>query len=505
MPTPSSADLILALDVGTSATKAAIFDPQGNLLALARTGYRNQTDPSGKCEQNPEQWWRAAQASIRLACAEVDAQRIRAIAVTALRAVVLPVDRERRPIGHAVLAHDLRAAAEAERMTAHFGAAAIYRRTGLRPSDYFSAPRMIWLRNRLGKRAGRIEMWLGAQEYLIHKLCGETVVDPSQAGRTQLLDVHTLQWDGRFCAYAGVPEEMLPRLVPAASVVGRVDARMAAALSLPQVEVVAAGADQACAALALGGLQSEVVTANHGTGCFLLASRTRPVLDRERRFLCSPHAWRGFWAVEAPMLAAGRQVDDWRRLTHTAMREMDELDRRSPPGSHGIVCVPHMCGTTAPYWNREARGAFCGLRAGQTRHDLMRAMVEGLLFDLAHNLEILGRPRELRVAGGLARCDWFNQLQADICDLPVVRAAQPEATALGAAIAGAVATGVHRDFAGAFAAMARLDEASRKLPGASSREFYRALRPHYDDLVKLIHAKSDRGVSHAARAARSTA
>lgn len=480
-----SADHILALDVGTSSTKAVVFDPQGRRCAFARVAYRNDIDASGRCEQNPARWWQAVKTSVLRIVPQIEPEKIRAITITTLRAAVLAVDLDGKPLAPAVLAHDLRAAGKEQELLERFGDR-VYRKTGLRCSDYFSLPRMLWLRARIPE-AGGSTRWLGAQDYLVHKLCGEYVTDFSQAGRTLLLNAADLRWDPELLDYARIDAASLPRLVPAGTVVGKVRPRVASKLGIPALDVVLGGGDQACASLGLAGIRNDIVTANHGSGCFVLTARMEPVLDPQQRFLCSPHAWAGHWACEAAMLSTGRQLEEWKRLVGISEHDLRDLDRLSPPGSHGVICVPHMAGATAPYWRRDARGAFLGLRIGQSKQDILRALVEGLLFDLAENLDIIGQPRELRVAGGLAQVDAINQMQADICGLPVVRATETGATALGAAIVGAAATGVHPDIQSASAAMVQLDEASRRLPDPQVHLFYSEARRRYERLVRLVH------------------
>ena len=483
----SQAGDILAVDVGTSSVKAVVFDPEGRRCALARATYRNEVDATGKCEQDPARWWRAVKTSVRRIGAQIEPGRIRALAITALRAAIVPVDSQYRPLGPALLAHDLRAAGKEAELTEKFGDR-VYRKTGLRSSDYFSLPRMLWLRERMPA----VQHWMGAQDYLVHRLCGEYVTDHSQAGRTLLFHVTDLRWDPELLAYAGIDIAGLPRAVPAGTVAGRLLPRAAAELGLPRVDVVLAGADQACASVGLGGVRGDIVTANHGSGCFVLTARTAPVLDPGERFLCSPHAWTGLWACEAAMLSTGRQLEQWRSLLGVTGRELSGLDRLSPPGSHGVVSIPHMSGATAPWWRRDARGAFLGLSIGQSKHDLVRALIEGLVFDLAANLDLIGKPAELRVAGGLTRSDAFNRIQADICGVPVVQSTESEATALGAAIVGAAAAGIHPDIQSASAAMVQVDEASRRQPDPGIHAFYREARRRYERLVALVHDEGKR-------------
>ncbi len=475
----------MALDVGTSSTKALVFNAAGRRLAFTRADYQNDIDAGGKCEQDPATWWRAAKASIRRIVTQVDPQKIRAVVITSLRAAVIAANSRGKPLAPALLAHDLRARGKENKLSEQLGEI-VFRKTGLRPSDYFSLPRMLWLRERIPQPA----RWYGAQDYLISRLCGEYVTDYSQAGRTLLFNTTDLRWDPELLEYAQIDVTALPRLVPPGTVAGKIRAAIASDLAIPTVDVVLGGADQACASLGLGGICGDVVTANHGSGCFVLTARTEPVLDPQQRFLCSPHAWAGYWACEAAMLSTGRQLAQWRHLVGLSDHELDSLDKLSPPGSNGVICVPHMAGATAPYWRRDARGAFLGLRIGQSKYDIVRALIEGLLFDLSENLNVFGKPRELRVAGRLAQVDAFNQIQAHICGLPVLRAEEPEATALGAAVVAAVATGIYPRIEEATRAMVRLDESSRRSPDPQIRAFYAEARQYYQRLVRLVHDES---------------
>lgn len=480
-----SADHFLVLDVGTSSTKALVFNAEGQRVAFARAGYQNDVDATGKCEQHPVRWWRAAKAVVRRIVTQIDPLKVRAIVVTTLRAAVLAMDSRDTPLAPALLAHDLRARSQGDQLSEQLGDLVFYK-TGLRSSDYFSLPRMLWLRERIPQTAH----WIGAQDYLVHRLCGEYLTDYSQAGRTLLFNVTDLRWDHELLEYAQIDLKTLPRAVPAGAVVGAMRAAVASELAIPAVDIVLGGADQACASLGLGGIRNDIVTANHGSGCFLVSARTGPVFEPQQRFLCSPHAWTEHWACEAAMLSTGRQLDQWQHLVGLPKHKLAGLDKLSPPGSNGVMCIPHMGGATAPYWRRDARGGFLGLCLGQSKHDLVRALIEGLLFDVAENLDAFGQLGELRVAGGLAQVDAFNQMQAHICGLPVVRAVEPEATALGAAIVAAVATGIYSDIQAASGAMVKLDDSSRRWPDPQIRDFYMKVRQRYRRLVRLVHEES---------------
>ena len=453
-------DLVAAVDVGTTGCKVVLFDRKGRRAGYGYTRCEPTYRPGGEVEQAPGTWWRAVVRAAGEAMAGVPPDRVAAVALTSQRASVIPVDARGRTLGPALMWQDKRAAALCDELRRTLDPRRVYRRTGLRVDPYFSLARILWLRRvrtRVFDRAAKV---VGVFDLVLHRLTGQFVTDHSQASRTLLFDVHARRWHRPLLDRFDIPLDKLPRVVPPGSVVGPLCRTAATRLGLrPGTPVVAGGGDQPCSALGMGAAGANDCSINTGTGSFLLACQTRVVLDPKRRYLCSAHVLPGCWAMEAGLLATGRVVDWYaRRFLDTGGAEaLSRMARRTRPGADGLVAAPHLVGAAAPHWDPLARGAVWGLGLHHRPEDVLRALVESICFELRANLDVFAqsgvRPSQVWVSGGLARSGVFNQMQADVFDLPVVRAREQETAALGAAIVGAVAIGWYGDLSRAARAM----------------------------------------------------
>lgn len=449
------ADFIMALDQGTTSSRAIIFDREGRPVAAARRPLDCQYPQPGWVEQDPGQILSGQVDAAReaLRSARLLPDDLAALGIANQRETTLVWERgSGRPIAPAIVWQCRRTAGRCEQLRAQLGDATIRQRTGLVIDPYFSATKLQWLLDEVPgarDRAERGQLLFGTVDtWLIWHLTRGAVhaTDVSNASRTMLLNLHTLQWDAELLAALGIPAAMLPEVRPSSGDFGVTEAPVLGA----SVPLTAAVGDQQSALFGQACFQPGMAKSTYGTGCFLLMNTgTQPVPSRHG--LLSTVAWSAGgtveYALEGSVFVAGAAVQ-WLRdqlgLLHTAA-ESEEL-AWSVPDTAGVYFVPAFVGLGAPHWDDSARGLLIGLTRGTQKAHLVRAALEAVAYQTADVLSAMsadcGAPlTELRVDGGAASNGFLLQFQADVLGVPVIRPRVLETTALGAAYLAGLAVG----------------------------------------------------------------
>lgn len=452
---------ILVIDVGTSSLKAMLYDTAGKLLHRVGQEYHSEFIQQNYVEQHPSTWAKALQYTLQRTGEFVAAQgiAIEAVTVTSQRASVIPVDEQGEPLRSALMWQDKRSIAQCKHLLAQATLEDIYRRTGLRVDPYFSAPKMMWLKDERPEIYKKAHKLIGVQDYVIYLLTGEYVTDWTQACRTMLMNINTFAWDEEMLRMSGIAPEKLAKLQPPGSRAGGLRPLMAETTGLPSgIPVIIGGGDQQTAALALNILRPGYAEANTGTGSFVIAYSDTPQFDAQCRTLCSAAAVPGKWIAEAGIFNSG-SIHRWFKEQfypegEDVYAQMNADAAESPIGANGVIMLPHFEGSAAPYWNPRAKGMFFNLSLGTKRSDCVRAIIEGISLEIAHNLSLLenlvGDISKVSVAGGLTALDLFNQIQADACSKMVIRYDNNEASSLGALMSACVTLGIYKDYDHAF-------------------------------------------------------
>ncbi len=438
--------LVLALDQGTTGSTALVIDAGGHVLGR---GYRElpQYFPQpGWVEHDPEEIWRITLAAAReaLGNSRVSRRDITAIGITNQRETVILWDRRTgEPLHRAIVWQDRRTAERCRQLDPAF----IAERTGLVPDPYFSASKIEWLLELLGRprnvACGTVDSWL------VHRLTrGRThVTDPSNAARTMLYDIRTHAWDDELLALFGVPRDLLPEVRPSSGIFGLADAEWFG----HEIPIAGIAGDQQAALFGQGCFAPGSAKSTYGTGAFLLLN-TGTERVRSRNGLLTTIACDATgapaYALEGSVFIAGAAVQ-WLRdgLGIIAQAKETEALARALPDDGGVVFVPALSGMGAPHWESEARGAVFGLTRGTTRAHLARAALTAMAFATKEVLAAMESDSglalaDLKVDGGVTANDWLMQFQADVLGLPVRRPDLLESTALGAAGLAGLATGV---------------------------------------------------------------
>jgi len=448
---------ILALDQGTTSSRALVFDPSGSIAAVAQREIRQIFPRPGWVEHDPTEIW-ASQLGVAveaLTRAGLCASDLAAIGITNQRETVVVWERATgRPVGNAIVWQDRRTAETCERMKQE-GLEGLFReRTGLVLDPYFSGTKLAWILDHVpGTRedaeAGRLAFGT-VDSWLLWNLTGRHLTDVTNASRTLLFDIHRGEWDDELLALLRIPPSLLPEVRGSSEVYGET----APGLFGVPVPVAGVAGDQQAALFGQACLSPGMAKNTYGTGCFLLMTTgARPILSRHQ-MLTTP-AWRlggrTEYALEGSVFVGGAVVQ-WLRDGLKIVRSSAEVEAlaASVPDSGGLVLVPAFAGLGAPHWDPYARGTLVGITRGTTAGHLARAALEGIAFQVADVLGAMeadsGLPlAELRVDGGGAANDLLMQLQADLTGVPVVRARVQETTALGAAYLAGLAVGVFAD------------------------------------------------------------
>ena len=476
---------LLALDQGTTSSRAIAFDQDGRVAALAQREFAQHFPQPGWVEHDAAEIW-ATQLAVARECVSKlphvraesarQATNIVAIGITNQRETTLLWERATgRPLARAIVWQDRRTTARCEQLRRRGKAALIQRKTGLVLDAYFSATKLEWLLDQVpGARAraeagelafGTIDSWLiwNLTQGRVH------ATDPSNAARTLLMNIHTLDWDDELLALFHIPRAVLPAIVPSSGVLGETAADLFGA----PIPIAGVAGDQQAATFGQACFAPGMAKNTYCTGCFMLMN-TGNVAVPSRNHLLTTVAWcgpsgplpreregwgggerqaeakpsRACYALEGSVFMAGATVQ-WLRDGLQMIQSASEIEAlaASVPDAGDVFLVPAFAGLGAPDWDGRARGTLVGLTRGSTRAHIARAALEAIALQSADLFGAMVRDSgialtELRVDGGASRNDLLMQLQADLLGVPVVRPQVTETTALGVAYLAGLATGV---------------------------------------------------------------
>lgn len=450
---------ILSLDQGTTSSRAIVFDHEGNICSMAQHEFPQIFPQPGWVEHDPHQIWGSQASVIAEAISQIgiNGHDIAAIGITNQRETTIVWDADTcEPIYNAIVWQDRRTSEYCDSLREAGYADMIREKTGLILDAYFSATKVKWIldhvagaheRANAGKlRFGTVDTWLIAclTRFKVH------VTDVTNAARTMLFNINTLEWDKDLLRLFDIPESMLPEVKPSSGVMGYTTTTIFA----HELPIAGVAGDQQAALFGQMCVKPGSVKNTYGTGCFLLMnSGNKPIVSKNR--LLSTIAWKigdeVTYALEGSIFVGGSVVQ-WLRDGLKCIQSSAEVEElaASVPGTDGVYFVPALTGLGAPYWDQYARGLICGISRGTTSAHIARAALEGIAFqvyDIVKAMELdsgLGIT-ELKVDGGASRNNLLMQFQSDILATEVLRPRVTETTALGAAYLAGLAVGYWKD------------------------------------------------------------
>lgn len=446
---------VLAIDQGTTGSRAIVFDRRGRAVASAYEEFPQYFPRPGWVEHDPEEIWRSVYRTIQKALAGVPGRTIAAIGITNQRETTVIWDRKTGwPVANAIVWQCRRTDGRCRELAARPGMSRLVRqKTGLPIDAYFSATKAEWILDRTGlrSRAERGSLCFGTTDaWVLWKLTGGAshATDLTNASRTMLFNIRTLEWDDELLRLFGVPAGILPRVLPSSGEFGRTIRLGRLPAGIP---VMGVAGDQQAALFGQAGFRPGAIKNTYGTGAFILLNTGRKLVESKHGLVttlaCGPGG-KAVYALEGSVFVAGAAIQ-WLRdqvgLIGSAAES--EAAAGAVEDNAGVYFVPAFVGLGAPYWDAEARGTIVGLTRGATRDHLVRAALEAMAYSTRDVLETMRkdsglRIRELRVDGGASVNDFLCRFQADILGIPVIRPKSVETTSLGAAYLAGLGAGL---------------------------------------------------------------
>jgi xylulokinase len=451
---------LIGLDVGTSAVKGIAIDEEGRVLATAGAEYPLSRPQPGWSEQDPGDWWRAAEDVLgRLPAGPVG--------LSGQMHGLVVLDAEQRVLRPAILWNDQRTAAECAEIEERVGFRRLLELTGNRALTGFTAPKLLWLRRHEPEAYARIRHVLLPKDYVRLRLTGELAVDVADASGTLLFDVRRRVWSEEVCQALEIPLDWLP--------------------SAHESTEIAGAGDQAAAALGVGVAHPGPVSVVLGTSGVVFAALPSYEHDPEGRLHAFCHAVPDTWHAMGVMLSAAGSASWLHGVLAADLADLELEAERWPAGAEGLLFAPYLAGERTPHPDPDARGAFTGVSARHDRGALWRAMLEGVAYGLRDSLELLrglgARPESGRVSGGGVRSELWLRILASVLGLPVETTESEEGSAFGAALLAGVRAGV---FADADDAVTRCVRLRRRIePEWDYEHGYRRFRRLYPTLRPL--------------------
>jgi glycerol kinase len=443
--------VILAIDQGTTSSRAMAIAMDGSILASAQEEFPQIFPQSGWVEHDPEAIWRTQRRTVEQTLERLGAHKVAAIGVTNQRETVVVWDRKTgEPIHNAIVWQDRRTASKTQALADAGHQPMVAGRTGLVLDPYFSASKIAWMLDAVPgarERAKRGELAAGTVDsFLIWRLTGGKVhaTDATNASRTSLYDIRTGKWDDELCALFNVPRAMLPEVRDSAADFGSTD------LFGPDLPIRGVAGDQQAALVGQTCFAAGDVKSTYGTGGFLVLNTGAELKASQSRLLATiayQIAGKRTYALEGSILSAGSTIQ-WLRDELKIIRDGAHAGElaKTVADTAGVYLVPAFVGLGAPHWDSDARGALLGLARGTKVAHIARAALEAVAYQTAEILAAMEKdgvtPKRLRVDGGMARNDWFLQFMADTLGIEVVRPKNTETTALGAAILAGLGAGL---------------------------------------------------------------
>lgn len=447
--------MIIAHDLGTTGNKASLHDRDGRLRHAVTVAYDTHYAAGGIAEQDPHEWYRAVAEATRqlVQAAGVSPTEITTVAMSGQMMAAVLLDERYDVVRPALIWADTRASAQASRLSEQISDADAFALLGHRLNATYTVEKVMWVRDHEPQNFARVAHVCVAKDYVTHRLTGRLVTDRSDASGTNAYDQRTDRWSPEVLAAAGLDVDLFPEIVESTAIAGTLLPDAAQALGLPSsVSVVVGGGDGPIAAVGAGVTSPESGAYVYlGSSSWISLATTSPLADPLRQAMTFNHVVSGLFTPTATMVAGAGSLE-WVaevlepvRSPGRVARLLEGVDDATASGE-GLFFLPHLLGERSPYWNPDAAGAFVGLGRQHTRAQLVRAVLEGVAFNLLTNLNAFrGSGNDIAqvdAIGGGAASDTWLQVLADVWQVPVRRRSiVEEANSLGAAVTGAVAMG----------------------------------------------------------------
>ncbi len=456
-------DMLLGIDIGTSGCKLALFTKDGRVVCSSTEEYPVRYPSPGFVEQNPEEWWAAVclGTSKLLSDNQIDAAKISGVGLSGQSWSAIAVDDQGEVLAPDPIWMDTRSEAICRKLNAKIGEDKIFEISGNPLKCQYTTGKIIWLKENMPEAYHRTSKILQSNSYIVYRLTGVISQDASQGYGLHCFDMKKRQWDGAMCAELGIERGMLPEIVDCHEIVGKITASAAQSTGLMEgTPVVAGGLDAACGTLGAGVLHAGQTQEQGGQAGGMSICVEQYCADP--RLILSFHVVPGRWLLQGGTTGGGGTIR-WfneqfgfeekfkeKETGRSSLALLDALAETVPAGSEGVVFLPYMAGERSPIWDEKAKGVFYGLDYSKTKAHMARAVMEGAVYSLRHNLNAAAsagaQVGTMRAMGGAANSKFWTQMKADITGKAIEVPASDTASTLGAAILAGVGVGMYRDF-----------------------------------------------------------
>jgi len=506
-------DYILSIDAGTTAFKTSLFDEKGRLLGIFTYEYELLTPTSLAVELPAETFWNAFKSGIKnvLKKTKVNPSDIRALGLSVQGETLLMIDKKGDPLRNAIIWLDNRAQKEAEILSKEFDVNRLsYKTTGqVKIVPTWPASKIFWVRNHEKNVFDKVYKYLLLEDYLIYKMTGEYVAEGSLLCSTVYWNISTKKYWDEMLEYLHVSTSQLPSIKESGEPVGNIKPEVAKELGLSSKTIVSTGVlDQAAGAIGVGNFEPGVFSENTGAALAICATLKKPVFDKLGRMPIHYHGisdtYMAHTFTTGGMVLRWYRDNFWKEEIKTAKAQgIDIYDligkevEKIPPGCEGLVMLPHLQGAMAPEANPKAKGVFYGFTLKHTKSHFARSIMEAIACIVRRNIDVLEELKipvnEIRVLGGGARSDIWNQIKADITRKNIIRTENEEAACLGAAILAGKAVGIYDSIKEATISMVRIKKKfePKKENIDVYKETYKKYTKLYDDLCGIFSVEKN--------------
>jgi len=496
------ADYILAHDLGTSGNKATLFGTDGRLIGSRTHAYEVYYDQPLWAEQDAGNWWAAVcQTTKRLLqehkIAPID---VKAVSFSGQMMGCLPIDRQGNPLRRSIIWADQRAQKQASQLGDKIDAGRFYQINGHKNAASYGIQKAMWIRDNQPETYQNTYKFLNAKDYIVFRLTGAFLTDCSDANSMTCFDLVSRQWSEEIVAASGIDPDKLPQIVESTHFAGTVTAAAAAETGLSvETKVIIGAGDGVAANVGAGSVEPGSAYCCLGTSAWVAATAEKPVLDEKRRIVCWAHAVPGLYSPNGTMQYAGGSYQ-WLKQTICRQEAIEAKQRGCSPyqimnekiasceaGAGAVLFLPYLLGERAPHWNPDAKGCFYGITATTTREQMLRSVMEGIIYNLGICFDILKQQtpvEELLLIGGAARSSQWQQCIADVFEADVlIPEYLEESNSMGAAVIAGVGSGLFSDFS----AINRFVRVRERVSGNDENQtVYRPLRRQFDAVYEAL-------------------
>ena len=494
---------LLGLDAGTTSIKGIIVDQAGNVLVTFGEEYTLETRGNDICELDVEIYWLTTQKVIRtlLLLSKIPPQKIEAIAFSSQGETLILIDKNGNPLRKAIVWMDNRSISEAREIKEAFGQEIIYHITG-QPEivPMWPATKILWLKKNEPSIFKNIYKILLVEDYLIYRLAGKYATEESLVSSSLYFDIQRKKWWDEMLSYIGISADLLPQVYPSGMMVGTLTKEAALSTGLSEKTIVVTGAyDHPAGAIGAGNIKTGIITETTGGAMAMCVTLDKPIVNPELNLPCQCHAIPDKYFLLPYGQTAG-MVLKWFRDNFSHLekqlaveKNMDAYDlltsmaAKVPPGSDGLIMLPHLMGTGSPEFDLNAKGVFAGITLDMTKGHFVRAIMEAVACMVKANIDSITHINytisEIRTLGGGAKSDLWNQIKADMLGLPVITLKHKEVPSLGAAILAGVGTGVFKNIEDGCNKAVKIDK--KFIPNMANKGIYTNVFKQYQKLYIL--------------------